>query len=215
MTNPKSTMAVDFAGSDANKPAKIYELPKLTYEYGALEPYIDAKTMEIHYTKHHQAYLDKLNGILGKYPNLSHMPLEELLQQAENFFEDTNELHIFVNNAGGHINHSLFWKYLDPANKKDELLNKELLNTFGSVEEFKKQFNDSALKVFGSGWTWLIRDAKTSKLLIKNMPQQNAVIMTGDQPIFGLDVWEHAYYLKYQNKRIDYINAWWQVLKLI
>lgn len=192
-----------------------HTLPPLNYDYSALEPYIDAKTMELHYTKHHQTYVDKLNAVLEKYPDLIGKPVEELLANLTNLSVEEADRMQIKNHGGGHFNHSLFWKYLDPANKQDEYLTKEIINTFGSVEEFKKLFNESALKVFGSGWTWLIRDAKTSKLLIKNMPQQDAVIMNGDQPIFGLDVWEHAYYLKYQNKRADYINAWWNLLKLI
>lgn len=192
-----------------------FELPKLNYDYSALEPYIDAQTMQLHHTKHHQTYIDKLNAAVAKYPELVGMPIEHLLQDLANLKVEEADRTAIKNHGGGHFNHSLFWKYLDPSNTKDGLLEKEVIQTFGSVDEFKKQFNDSATKVFGSGWTWLIRDAKTSKLLIKNMPQQDAVIMNGDQPIFGLDVWEHAYYLKYQNKRADYINAWWEVMKLI
>jgi Fe-Mn family superoxide dismutase len=119
------------------------------------------------------------------------------------------------NHGGGHFNHSLFWKYLDPNNKKDELLSKEVSSTFGSVEDFKKQFSDSAAKLFGSGWTWLARNGQTSKLEIVNLPLQDNPIMTGHQPILGLDVWEHAYYLKYQNKRAEYIENWWKAIKII
>jgi Fe-Mn family superoxide dismutase len=192
-----------------------YELPKLPYEYGALEPYIDAKTMEIHYTKHHQTYVDKLNAAVDKYPELQGRPIEELLMDLPNLKVEEADRTAIKNHGGGHFNHSLFWKYLDPSNKKDELMVKEIIGTFGSVEDFKKQFGDSAAKVFGSGWCWLARDNKTSKLVIQNMPNQDAPITAGLQPIFGLDVWEHAYYLKYQNKRPDYIEAWWNVLKLI
>jgi len=192
-----------------------YELPKLAYEYGALEPYIDAKTMEIHYTKHHQAYVDKLNAAVEKYPDLVGRPVEELLIDLANLKVEEADRTAIRNHGGGHFNHSLFWKYLDPANKKDELVSKEIISTFGTIEDFKKQFSDSAAKVFGSGWCWLARDNKTSKLVIQNLPNQDAPIMTGLQPIFGLDVWEHAYYLKYQNKRPEYIENWWKVLKLI
>jgi len=192
-----------------------YELPKLPYDYSALEPYIDAKTMEIHYTKHHQTYVDKLNAALEKYPDLMGRPVEELLMDLPNLKVDEADRKAIQNHGGGHFNHSLFWKYLDPSNKKDALMEKEITSTFGSVDDFKKQFCDSAGKVFGSGWCWLARDNKTSKLVIHNMPNQDAPITAGLQPIFGLDVWEHAYYLKYQNKRPDYIAAWWNVLKLI
>jgi len=193
-----------------------HELPKLPYAYNALEPYIDAKTMEIHYTKHHQAYIDKLNAALEKYPDLVGRPLDELLIGLDKLqVEDADRLAI-RNHGGGHFNHSLFWKILDPANTKDELLIKEINSSFGSVDEFKKQFTDSATKLFGSGWTWLLRNNQTSKLEIKNLPIQDAPIMNNAfQPVFGLDVWEHAYYLKYQNRRPEYIENWWKVLKLI
>ena len=192
-----------------------HELPKLGYDYDALEPYIDAKTMEIHHTKHHQTYVDKLNAALEKYPELQGRPVEELLADLSNLKVEEADRTAIKNHGGGHFNHSLFWKYLDPANKKDELLVKEITSTFNSIDEFKKQFSDSATKLFGSGWTWLVRDGKTSRLLIQNLPLQDAPIMTGLQPIFGLDVWEHAYYLKYQNRRAEYIDSWWRVLKLL
>ncbi len=192
-----------------------FELPKLPYSYSALEPYFDAKTMEIHHTKHHQTYVDKLNGALEKYPDLQGRPIEELLRDLANLKVEDADRTAIRNHGGGHLNHSLFWKLLDPSNTKDELLTKEINTTFGSIEEFKKQFTDSATKLFGSGWTWLVRDGADSKLQIKNFPLQDNPIMTGQEPIIGLDVWEHAYYLKYQNKRPDYINAWWEILKLI
>lgn len=192
-----------------------YELPKLNYDYAALEPYIDARTMEIHHTKHHQAYVDKLNAALEKYPNLQGRPVEELLMDLPNLKVDEADSTAIRNHGGGHFNHSLFWKYLDPQNKKDELLVRDINANFASMEDFKKQFSDSAAKLFGSGWTWLARDGKTSKLVIQNLPNQDSPILTGNQPVFGLDVWEHAYYLKYQNKRADYIQAWWSILKLI
>src|SRR5580693_4146107 len=128
-----------------------FELPKLPYEYGTLEPYIDAKTMEIHYTKHHQTYVDKLNAAVDKYPELQGQPIEELLMDLPNLKVEEADRTAIKNHGGGHFNHSLFWKYLDPANQKDELVVKEITSTFGSVEDFKKQFGDSAAKVFGSG----------------------------------------------------------------
>ncbi len=192
-----------------------HTLPPLPYGYDALEPYIDAKTMELHHTKHHQTYVDKLNAVLEKYPDLQGRPVEELLTDLLNLKVEEPDRKTIQNHGGGHHNHSLFWKYLDPSNVKDELLNKEVASTFGSVDDFKKQFNDSAAKVFGSGWTWLVRDGKNSKLIIQNMPNQDSPLILGLEPILGLDVWEHAYYLKYMNKRPDYIEAWWKVLKLI
>src|SRR6185369_14693944 len=154
---------------------------------------------------------DKLNAALEKYPDLQGRPVDELLMDLANLKVDEADRTAIKNHGGGHSNHSLFWKYLDPANAKDELLVKEITSTFGSIDDFKKQFGDSAAKLFGSGWTWLARDNKTSKLVIQNLPNQDSPIMSGLQPIFGLDVWEHAYYLKYQNKRPDYITAWWNV----
>lgn len=191
-------------------------LPELPYAYDALEPFIDAKTMELHHTKHHQAYIDKLNTALEKYPELQGRPVEELLLDLSNLKVDEADRTAIRNHGGGHYNHSLFWKYMDPANKKDELLTKEIISVFGSVDEFKKQFNDSATKVFGSGWTWLVRDTKNSKLVIQNLKLQDAPIMDNlYQPLLGLDVWEHAYYLKFQNRRPEYIENWWKVVKTI
>ncbi|MBX4187884.1 MAG: superoxide dismutase [Candidatus Doudnabacteria bacterium] len=192
-----------------------HELPKLPYSYDALEPYIDAKTMEIHHTKHHQAYIDKLNAALEKYPDLQGKPVEELLMSFDNLkVEDADKIAI-KNHGGGHMNHSLFWKYLDPSNTRDELLAKEIESVFGSIDEFKKQFTDSATKLFGSGWTWLVRDNKDSKLHIQNLPMQDSPLISGLQPILGLDVWEHAYYLKYQNKRAEYVENWWKTINTI
>jgi superoxide dismutase, Fe-Mn family len=191
-----------------------FELPKLPYGYEALEPYIDAKTMEIHYTKHHQAYVDKLNAAVEKYPDLAEMGVEDLLKNLDTLkVEDADRMAI-RNHGGGHFNHSLFWKLMDPANKVDEKLVADIKTDFGSVEDFKKQFTDTAAKVFGSGWAWLARD-ENGKLHLHGLPNQDSPLMHGHTPVIGLDVWEHAYYLKYQNKRPDYINAWWNTLKLI
>jgi superoxide dismutase, Fe-Mn family len=192
-----------------------HELPKLPYGYDALEPHIDAKTMEIHHTKHHQAYVDKLNAALEKYPDLQGRPLEDLLRDLPNLKVDDADRMAIRNHGGGHFNHSFFWKELDPSNQKDELLSKEIASAFGSIDEFKKQFTESATKLFGSGWTWLVRNGQTSKLEIKNLPMQDAPIMSGLEPLIGLDCWEHAYYLKHQNRRPEYIEAWWQALKLV
>ncbi len=192
------------------------ELPKLPYGYDALEPYIDAKTMELHHTKHHQAYIDKLNAALEKYPDLQGRPVEELLLNFDSLKVNDADKTAIRNHGGGHFNHSMFWKYLDPTNQKDELLVKEIKSVFGSIDEFKKQFTDSATKLFGSGWTWLVRDTKDSKLVIKNFPMQDAPIMNNAyQVILGLDCWEHAYYLKYQNRRPEYIENFWKAIKLI
>jgi len=191
-----------------------YTLPELGYAYDALEPYIDVQTMEIHYTKHHQAYVDKLNAALEKYPELQEMAVENLLKNLDSLKVEDADRTAIRNHGGGHANHSLFWKLLDPANQKDEVLIADITAVFGSVDDFKKQFTDSAAKVFGSGWTWLARDGE-GKLLIYNTGMQDSPYLKGHTPVIGLDVWEHAYYLKYQNRRPEYITAWWQVLKLV
>ncbi|OGE82359.1 MAG: superoxide dismutase [Candidatus Doudnabacteria bacterium RIFCSPLOWO2_01_FULL_44_21] len=191
-----------------------YTLPRLPYAYDALEPYIDAKTMEIHHTKHHQAYIDKLNTALDKYPALAEQPLDGLLKNLDSLKVDEADRTAIRNHGGGHVNHTLFWTLMDPKNKKDDKLIADINTTFGSVEEFKKQFTDVAAKVFGSGWAWLARDEQ-DKLHMHGLPNQDSPYLHGHTPIIGLDVWEHAYYLKYQNKRPDYITAWWNVLKLI
>ncbi|MBI4363450.1 MAG: superoxide dismutase [Candidatus Doudnabacteria bacterium] len=191
-----------------------HTLPQLNYAYNALESYIDAKTMEIHHTKHHQAYIDKLNAALEKYPDLQDKPVEDLLKNLNSLKVDDADRTAIRNHGGGHINHSLFWKLLDPANQKDEALADEIKNTFGSVEDFKKQFTDAATKLFGSGWVWLARDEQ-DKLHMHSMPNQDSPYLHGHTPIIGLDVWEHAYYLKYQNRRPEYIENWWNILKFI
>lgn len=190
------------------------ELPRIPYAYDALEPHIDAKTMEIHHTKHHQAYIDKLNAALEKYPELQDKSIEELLKNLDSLKVDDADRTAIRNHGGGHLNHSLFWKILDPANKKDEKLVADINSAFNSAEEFKKQFTDIATKQFGSGWAWLAYD-EAGKLHMHGLPNQDSPYLHGHTPVLGLDVWEHAYYLKYQNKRPDYIAAWWNVLKLI
>ena len=191
-----------------------YELPKLNYEYDALEPYIDAKTMEIHYSKHHQTYIDKLNAVLEKYPDLQNTAVEELLKNLDSLKVEDADRTAIRNHGGGHVNHSLFWKLMDPTNQKDETLVADIAATFGSVEDFKKQFTDVATKVFGSGWAWLARDGE-AKLQLYSTSNQDSPYLKGHVPVIGLDVWEHAYYLKYQNRRPEYIENWWKVLKLI
>lgn len=191
-----------------------HTLPELNYSYDALEPHIDSKTMEIHYTKHHQAYIDKLNAALEKYPDLQEMPIEDLLKNLDSLKVEDADRTAIRNHGGGHVNHSLFWKILDPASQKDEQLTSDITATFGSVDEFKKQFTDMAAKLFGSGWVWLARDGE-GKLELYGMGLQDSPYLKGHTPVLGLDVWEHAYYLKYQNRRPEYIESWWKVLKLL
>ncbi len=191
-----------------------YKLPQLPYSYDALEPYIDALTMEIHHTKHHQGYVDKLNKALESQPNLHNKSLEELLVFLDQIPEEIRKA--VHNNGGGHLNHSLFWKWMAPSGNgggdkpQGELL--EAINkAFGTFQEFKKQFGEVAANHFGSGWAWLALD-KDGTFRIFSMPNQDNPVMQGMKPILGLDVWEHAYYLKYQNRRLDYIEAWWNVV---
>ncbi|MEK7161818.1 MAG: superoxide dismutase [Patescibacteria group bacterium] len=192
----------------------IHQLPKLNYGYNALEPYIDAETMEIHHTKHHQAYIDKLNGVLEKYPTLAEKPLEELLKDIKALPVDDKDRLLIQNHGGGHWNHSFFWNIMGPEKTVDQKLIDNITATFGSVEEFKKKFSDIALSRFGSGWAWLVRKSDGS-LDVYSTGNQDCPLMQNNTPLIGLDIWEHAYYLKYQNKRPEYIEAWWSVLKLI
>lgn len=192
----------------------MYTLPKLSYGYDALEPYIDKVTMEIHHTKHHQAYIDKLNTALEKYPNLINKPLSDLLRELTSLPIDEADKIAIRNNGGGHANHSLFWEIMSPTKSIDEKLKTEIIETFGSVDEFKEKFTQSAITRFGSGWAWLVRN-ESGKLEIYSTANQDSPYLQGHTPIIGLDVWEHAYYLKYQNRRPEYISNWWQVLKLL
>jgi len=191
-----------------------HTLPKLPYAYDALEPYIDAKTMELHHTKHHQAYIDKLNATLEKYPDLQNKSVEDLLLGWGSLSIDEKDKAMIRNHGGGHTNHSFFWQIMGPKKEIDEKLVADIESTFGSVEEFKKLFGQIAATQFGSGWAWLARD-ENGKLHMHGMPNQDSPLLHGHTPVFGLDVWEHAYYLQYQNKRPAYIDAWWNVLKLI
>ena len=191
-----------------------YELPKLSYSYDALEPYIDTKTMEIHHSKHHQSYIDKLNAVLEKYPNLADKKLEELIKDLPNLAINENDKKAIHNNGGGHLNHSFFWIVMGPKKQVDEMLFEEIKKTFGSAEEFKKEFSQAATNHFASGWAWLVRD-ETDKLQVYSLPNHDSPIAKGHQPIIVADLWEHAYYLKYQNRRAEYIENWWNVLRLL
>ncbi len=191
-----------------------HSLPKLPYAYDALEPWIDAQTMEIHYTKHHQTYVDKLNAVLEKHPNLANRPVEDLLKNLANLGIPEADQKAIRNHGGGHLNHSLFWTIMGPAKQVDEALVADITSTFGSLDDFKKQFTDLATTLFGSGWVWLARD-ENEKLHVHQMPNQDSPYLHGHTPVLGLDVWEHAYYLKYQNRRPEYISAWWNVVKLL
>ena len=210
-------LAIDFIVNKSNNSGyllwngKNYVVPGLPYSYNALEPYIDKETMKIHHDKHHQAYVDNLNIALNKYPEYLGKDLEWLIK---NFDTIPQEIRKDVkNNAGGHLNHSMFWLMLSGKSSKEpsEQLKKDIEEAFGSFDKFKDQFSLIAKKLFGSGWTWLCLD-KNNKLVITTTEDQGSPISQNLIPILGLDVWEHAYYLKYQNRRIDYIQAWWNVV---
>lgn len=188
----------------------MHTLPGLAFKYDALEPYFDARTMELHHTKHHQAYIDKLNEALKEHADLQKLSVTELLQQ---FAQLPESVQLAVrNHGGGHANHSLFWQLLSPdaVDVVPEDL-KLALAHFGSFSDFKEQFAQVALSRFGSGWAWLVVDT-SQQVSMYSTANQDSPLMEGLTPILGLDVWEHAYYLKYQNRRADYIAAFWRVL---
>jgi superoxide dismutase, Fe-Mn family len=189
-----------------------FELPKLSYEYNALEPFIDEQTMTIHHTKHHQAYVDKLNDALSNSSDLQAKPIEELLTTLDSLPENIRTA--VRNNGGGHWNHSFFWQLLR-AGQENNMPEGEIADAinskFGDFESFKKEFTTAATGRFGSGWAWLV--VKNSELSIMSTPNQDNPLMDDSgSAILGLDVWEHAYYLKYQNRRPEYIEAFWSII---
>lgn len=188
-----------------------HTLPQLTYGYEALEPYIDSKTMEIHHTKHHQAYIDKLNAALESYPDAAGKTVENLLADLDALPE---AVRIAVrNHGGGHANHSLFWQVIGPgqAGQPGGKLAEAINAAFGSFAAFKDAFSEAAAGRFGSGWAWLVKD-KNGALTVESTANQDSPLMAGKTPLLGLDVWEHAYYLKYQNRRPEYISAFWSIV---
>jgi superoxide dismutase, Fe-Mn family len=188
-----------------------YELPKLPYAYDALEPHIDARTMEIHYSKHHQAYITNLNNAIKGKSDLENKSIEDLISQLDAVPEDIRTA--VRNNGGGHANHSFFWKIMGPkaGGEPSGKLADDIKSTFGGVDTFKEKLADAGVKRFGSGWAWLIKN-KNGKLEITSTANQDSPLMDGNKPILGVDVWEHAYYLNYQNRRPDYLKAWWDVV---
>jgi superoxide dismutase, Fe-Mn family len=200
--------------SAAQTPAALagpFSLPPLPYAFDALEPYIDARTMEIHHDKHHQAYVTNLNKAVASHPELGKQPVEMLVRNLSTVPEDIRAA--VRNNGGGHANHSLFWLSLGKNNeaKPSGELGKAIEAKFGSYSAFQEQFTKAALGVFGSGWGWLSLDGNR-RLRIESLPNQDSPLTAGRQPLVGIDVWEHAYYLKYQNKRIDYVAAFYDVI---
>jgi superoxide dismutase, Fe-Mn family len=186
-----------------------FELPPLPYDMDALDPHIDARTMEIHHDKHHQAYVDNANKAL-EGTALADAPVEEVLRRLEELPEDKRTA--VRNNAGGHYNHSLFWEIMGPdgGGEPSGALAEAISSAFGSLDDMKAQVNDAGVKRFGSGWAWII--VVGGRLQITSTPNQDSPFMEGQTPILGIDVWEHAYYLKYQNRRPDYLAAWWNVV---
>jgi len=189
-------------------------LPALPYDYDALEPFIDAETMRIHHTKHHQAYIDKLNAVLEKNTVLKETPTEDLLRGLSKFDIDEKDRTGLKNSGGGHVNHAFFWTIMGPKKAVDKTLIDRINTTFGTVEDFKKQFTELAVNHFGSGWVWLA-EAGNKELKMYTTPNQDSPYLLGHTPKIALDVWEHAYYLKYQNRRAEYVANWWNVLTLI
>jgi superoxide dismutase, Fe-Mn family len=186
-----------------------YELPPLPYDYNALEPTIDEQTMRIHHDKHHQAYVDNVNKAL-EGTEFADKPIEQILGTLDLIPEDKRTA--VRNNGGGHANHTLFWSIMQPGGGGDPsgALATAIADVFGDVDKLKEQINDAGVKRFGSGWTWLIWDG--TGLAVVSTPNQDSPLMNDDVPLLGIDVWEHAYYLKYQNRRPDYLGAWWNVV---
>ena len=188
-----------------------FKLPDLPYDFAALEPHIDARTMEIHYGKHHATYVTKLNAALEKHPALAQKPVEDLLKSLDTL---PAEIRTAVrNHGGGHFNHSLFWKLMAPGagGNPSGALAAAIEKAFNGIAGFQEQFSSAAANLFGSGWAWLVADA-SRKLSVITTPNQDNPVSQGLVPVLGLDVWEHAYYLKYQNRRPDYIAAFWNVV---
>ncbi len=187
-----------------------FQLPPLPYDYNALEVSIDEQTMRIHHDKHHATYVTNLNAALEKHPELANKSAEELIRDLDSVPEDIRTA--VRNNGGGHVNHSMFWQIMGPnGGEPAGALAEAIQESFGGLEALKQQFNDAGVKRFGSGWVWVVRDS-SGKLSITSTPNQDNPMADGSYPVFGNDVWEHAYYLKYQNRRPEYLAAWWNVL---
>jgi len=186
------------------------ELPPLPYDYAALEPTIDEATMKLHHDKHHQAYITKLNGAIEKHPELGAKDPEDLLRDLDAVPADVRG--VVRNNGGGHVNHTMFWQIMKPGGGGEPTgkIGEQIKKDFGSFEDFKTKFNEAGVNQFGSGWAWLV--SKGGKLEVMSLPNQDSPLSQGMYPIMGNDVWEHAYYLKYNNRRPDYLAAWWAVV---
>jgi Fe-Mn family superoxide dismutase len=188
-----------------------YELPPLPYAYNALEPYIDEQTMQLHHDKHHQAYVTNLNNALQGQTQFDSLSIEDLVRRINEVPENIRTA--VRNNGGGHVNHSMFWQIMKPGGGGEPTgeLASAISQAFGSFDNFKAQFNDAGVKRFGSGWAWLVL-GQNGQVQVTSSANQDSPFMDGNYPIMGNDVWEHAYYLKYQNRRPDYLAAWWNVV---
>jgi len=188
-----------------------YELPPLPYDYSALEPYIDTQTMQLHHDKHHAAYVNNLNAAVQNNSEFASLPINELVRRLNDVPENIRTA--VRNNGGGHANHSMFWKIMTPNGGGEPTgeLASAIQQAFGSFDAFKTALNDAGVKRFGSGWTWLVLD-RNGKLQVMSTANQDSPLTEGLYPVMGNDVWEHAYYLKYQNRRPEYLNAWWNVV---
>ena len=188
-----------------------FEVPPLPYDYSALEPYIDTQTMQLHHDKHHAAYVNNLNAALKDNAQFASMNVDDVMRHINDVPDSVRTA--VRNNGGGHSNHSMFWQIMTPngGGAPSGALANAINSTFGSFDAFKAQFNDAGVKRFGSGWAWLILD-QSGKLQVISSANQDSPLMEGNYPVMGNDVWEHAYYLKYQNRRPDYLNAWWNVV---
>jgi Fe-Mn family superoxide dismutase len=194
-----------------NESESPFQLPPLPYDYDALEPYIDAETMTFHHDKHHAAYTKKLNEAVNQYPDLISKNAEDLLQDINSLPRDIKQT--VRNNGGGYVNHKMFWEIMSPdgGGEPTGAIAEAIIAAFGSFDAFKEQFNDAGAKQFGSGWAWLVLD-NNQQLKVMSTPNQDSPLMKGMYPIMGNDVWEHAYYLKYRNKRDEYLTQWWNVV---
>lgn len=188
-----------------------YELPPLPYDYNALEPYISAEIMKLHHDKHHQAYVTNLNAAIEKHPELGNKSAEDLIRDLNSVPEDIRTA--VRNNGGGHVNHTMFWQIMKPqgGGEPTGAIADAIRETFGDFAQFQEKFNDAGAKQFGSGWAWLVRSG-AGKLEIVSTPNQDNPLSQGHFPILGNDVWEHAYYLQYQNRRPEYLKAWWNTV---
>lgn len=190
----------------------MFTLPELSYKYDSLEPFIDEATMKLHHDKHHQGYVDKLNAALEKYQDLQNKAIEDLLKNIKTIPEEIMQQ--VINQGGGHFNHSFWWTYLSKDGSKEPVgkVKEEIEKVWGDFSAFKEEFTKSATSLFGSGWTYLAADEKGDNFHIHNHPMQENPLIHGHIPVLGLDVWEHSYYLKYQNRRAEYIEAFWKIV---